>query len=176
MVDVPELRSSRSLCSSPQSRNGPLRTYVYVNEGFFATAASRWAWVVILSANTGRGLASGLERSEPNSEGRKRFTPAATAASIRRLWPWRPGAPTQETTASMFWVWRALVRDVTEVKSTGRMVTEVGSSGVDLDAARVRTVMLNLLDLIRTSRTGRPRAPDAPTKATFLMILMVKRI
>jgi hypothetical protein len=50
--------------------------------------------VAILYPKTGRVEVKGWEVSEPNSEGMKRFTPAAEAASKRRLWPRSPSLPT----------------------------------------------------------------------------------
>ena len=79
-----------------------------------------------LCPKTGRALVGGSARSEPNSEGMKRVTPAATEASIRSFWPRRPSVPTQETMASIFCDWRASVRDWVELKSTGRTVALEG--------------------------------------------------
>lgn len=79
-----------------------------------------------LYPKTGRALVWGSERSEPNSEGMKRVTPAATAASIRTFWPRRPSVPTLETMASIFCDWRAVLREGMESKSTGRTVTLEG--------------------------------------------------
>ena len=67
---------------------------------------------LILYPKTGRAAVRGLPRSDPNSEGMNRFTPAAIAASMMRVWPWKPEVPTVETTAS--WPWSAVVREGTD--------------------------------------------------------------
>lgn len=61
----------------------------------------RYSSALTLPAKTGRTAPLGFERSEPNSEGRKRETPAAMAASMRRVWVSRATAARVETTASM---------------------------------------------------------------------------
>ena len=99
----------------------------------------------------------GCARSEPKSEGRKRFTPAATAASMRMFWLGRPSVPTAETTAS--WPWKAAVTDCTEVVSARATLTEAGK--VALDVGRLMTVTVNFPESMRAFKMGAPMAPEA---------------
>lgn len=57
----------------------------------------------------------------PYSDGMKRFTPAATAASMRSVWDSTAVPATVETRASI--PFNAAVRDAMDVKSTSRTVT-----------------------------------------------------
>ena len=125
--------------------------------------------------------------SLPKSEGRKRFTFAARAASTRMFWAGRPAAPRVETTAS--WPWKAVVTEETDVRSASQTVTESGK--VVVEEARLMAVILNLPELMSALSTGFPRDPEpfgtglafivshckglfqqeshTPTIATFLM-------
>lgn len=69
--------------------------------------------IATLYPKTASAPVFGTLRSEPNSEGMKRCTPAAIAASMKSFWPTNPEFPTAETTAS--WPLSAAVRDSREV-------------------------------------------------------------
>lgn len=135
-----------------------------------------------------------MERSAPKSEGRKRLTPAATAAFIRTLWPRIPGVPTVEITAS--WPLKAAATASTDERSAATTLTDAGSS--DVEDGRLSTVMLNLPDLMRALATAVPRFPAAyrrnkiryifldvtqivsdlltPTRATFFIPPIVRNL
>ena len=73
---------------------------------------------------------------EPYSEGMKRFTPAAMAASMRMVWFSMAAAATVDTSPSM--PVSAAVKDSTDVKSTSTTLTLASYVPGFLD--RVRTV------------------------------------
>lgn len=125
--------------------------------GLLAALASKCFWVATFRPNTGSSFVLGLPMSEPNSDGRKRFTPAATAASMTSGWPLKPSVPTRDTTASC--PLNAVVRDSRESKLTLATFTEAGN--VAFEVSRVRAVMLNFPESIRAFKTGCPRVPDA---------------
>jgi len=79
--------------------------------------------------------------SSPNSEGMKKRTPAATAASITACWSGAERVGRAETTASM--PVRAAVREGREVKSTFLMRISGGKVlvVVVVEDSRTRTVM-----------------------------------
>lgn len=72
----------------------------------------------------------------PNSEGMKRFTPAATAASMRTVWFSKTVPATVDTTPSI--PLRAAVKDSWDVKSTSMTLTLASYAPALRD--RVRTV------------------------------------
>ena len=98
-----------------------------------------------------------LPISQPKSDGRKRFTPAATAASTSTLWTSKPGAPSVEITAS--WPLKAAVTESTDEKSAVVTLTEAGN--VAVEEARLTTVRLNFPEWMSALRTGIPRDPEA---------------
>lgn len=81
-------------------------------------------------------LTLGFVEQEPYSEGMKRFTPAAMAASMRTAWLAIAAEPTVETRASMSL--SAAVNDSTDAKSTSTTLTLVSYTPGFLE--RVRTV------------------------------------
>lgn len=83
-----------------------------------------------------------------NSDGMTCLTPAATAASTRRID--RPGsAPSKVASMSASWPARAEVSDSAEVKSTVLTITfAVHDSGMSIGGLRTRTVMLKRCALI----------------------------
>lgn len=96
-----------------------------------------------------------MSRLDPNSEGRKRETPAATAASTRRFCPCRAAFPIVDTRAS--WPLRASVREATELKSALTTLTPEGK--VEVEESRTTAVTMNLPELISALRIGFPTRP-----------------
>lgn len=91
-----------------------------------------------------------------NSAGMKRWMPAATDASMRRMATLGSGVEVASMKAS--WPFRAAVRESRDSKSTTWAVTLVGRLGFGL---RVRTVMVNLPVSRRAVRMLEPALPVA---------------
>ena len=74
--------SRPNFISNIQSKKALLKTSVYVND-VPGVVFTRYSWTWTLGAKTGILRTAGISESEPNSDGMKRLTPAAIAASTR---------------------------------------------------------------------------------------------
>lgn len=93
-----------------ESQNKPVLMPVQLKAGFLAASAARWSTTVTLPARIlPMGWPETMRVLRPNSEGMKRLTPAASAASASTFWPATAGVATAETTAC--WPCRAAVRE-----------------------------------------------------------------
>jgi len=116
--------------------------------------------------------------SQPNSLGMKRFTPAATAASMNCFCCVRAGAPTKDTTASTPTTIRPCNTQSVPLKASSNafeseasawtnLALRPGKADSSLDESRETRTRSNPASA-NCFTTGFPSNPEAPSTATVL--------